>query len=164
MSANKERTIVQEPPREEKRKERSERRARGKEAAKDGAAAPAATGATVVRKRRHVPKREVGPVRLYAKGTFTGYRRSRENIKPEIALLNIDGVKTSEQARFYLGKRVAYVYHAKRKIKDSNTRVTWGRIVRTHGNSGVVRARFRRNLPPRAMGAPIRVMLYPSNI
>ena len=38
----------------------------------------------------------------------------------------------------------------------------WGRIARAHGDNGVVIARFAKNLPPRAMGATLRVMLYPN--
>ena len=37
----------------------------------------------------------------------------------------------------------------------------WGRICRAHGDNGVVIARFKSNLPPRAMGATVRVFLYP---
>ena len=75
------------------------------------------------------------------------------------SLLKIEGVHTREDVKFYLGKRVAYVYHTSKGIK-----VVWGKVTSAHGNSGVVRARFARNLSPRTMGASARVMLYPSQI
>ena len=82
------------------------------------------------------------------------------------------------------GKKVAFVYRAQRERLGSKIRVIWGKLTRPHGtsvlhhttvlqffllitmpgNSGVVRAQFRRNLPPKSFGASVRVMLYPSSI
>ena len=107
--------------------------------------------------------------RLWTRGVILGYRRGRHYQYPEIALLKIDGVQTREDTHFYYGKRVAFVYKAKTKkttFRGSKTRmrVTWGKIVRAHGNSGVVRARFSTNLHSETFGRTVRVMLYPSQI
>ncbi|KAI8971745.1 ribosomal protein L35Ae-domain-containing protein [Mycotypha africana] len=101
---------------------------------------------------------------LYSKGRVLGYERAKRNQNPNVSLIQIEGCQTSKDAQFYLGKRVAYVYRAQREVNGSKIRVIWGRIARSHGTSGVVKARFRKNLPPKTFGASVRVMLYPSNI
>ena len=74
-------------------------------------------------------------------------------------------------------QRVAYVYKAKKERQGSKVRVIWGyvlpaplhthnaflngnisRVTRPHGNSGVVKGKFRSNLPPHAFGASVRVV------
>merc|ERR1711972_328245 len=78
----------------------------------------------------------------------------------------------ARDASWYIGKRCAYVYRAKNKTsvpgkpkgEKSNFRVVWGKVTRSHGNAGSVRAKFAKNLPPQAMGKRVRIMMYPSSL
>ncbi|CAL9039688.1 large ribosomal subunit protein eL33w-like [Musa acuminata AAA Group] len=103
-------------------------------------------------------------VRLYARGTILGYKRSKSNQYENTSLVQIEGVNTKEEVAWYCGKRMAYIYKAKTKNKGTQYRCIWGKVARPHGNSGVVRAKFKSNLPPKSMGGRVRVFMYPSNI
>ncbi|KAF9305610.1 60S ribosomal protein L33A [Mortierella antarctica] len=93
-----------------------------------------------------------------------GFKRAKRNQRPDISLVQIEGVKTAADTEFYLGKRIAFVYRAKREVNGSKIRCIWGRITRAHGGSGAVKARFRNNLPAKSFGASVRVMMYPSRV
>ena len=69
-----------------------------------------------------------------------------------------------DAAKFYCGKRVAYIYKASTAKSGSKFRVVCGNVTRSHGSNGVVRAKFKTNLPTTSMGSSVRVMLYPSNV
>ncbi|XP_004305154.1 PREDICTED: probable sugar phosphate/phosphate translocator At3g11320-like [Fragaria vesca subsp. vesca] len=103
-------------------------------------------------------------VRLYVRGTVLGYKRSKSNQYPNTSLIQIENVNTKEEVAWYAGKRLAYIYKAKVKKNGSHYRCIWGKVSRPHGNTGVVRAKFTSNLPPKSMGCRVRVFMYPSNI
>ena len=102
--------------------------------------------------------------RLYCKAVVMGYKRSLRGQSTHTSLLKIQGVDDTASTDFYCGKKVLYMYRAKTMKNDSYMRTIWGKVTRSHGTSGVVRAKFASNLPPSAIGAPCRVMLYPSRV
>ncbi|GJR20682.1 60S ribosomal protein L35a-1 [Tanacetum coccineum] len=102
--------------------------------------------------------------RLYTRGTILGYKRSKSNQYPNTSLVQIENVNTKDEVSWYQGKKMAYVYKAKVKKNGSHYRCIWGKVTRPHGNTGIVRAKFTSNLPPKSMGSRVRVFMYPSNI
>ncbi|GAM18257.1 hypothetical protein SAMD00019534_014320 [Acytostelium subglobosum LB1] len=104
-------------------------------------------------------------LKLHSTGVVLGYRRSQATQYPNISLVKIEGVNTRTDSRFYLGKRVCLARRVKKTPKNpQGYKIIWGKVSKSHGSSGVVQARFPRNLPPKAMGAKVRVMLFPSSI
>ena len=108
-------------------------------------------------------------VRLHVKAVHLGYKRNRRNQHVGQSRIQIEGLKDRKDTDFYLGKRIAYVYKAEKAKKmpsgtETKYRVMWGRIIAAHGGNGIVRAKFRHNLPPSSIGKQLRVMLYPSTV
>jgi large subunit ribosomal protein L35Ae len=104
------------------------------------------------------------PVRLYVKGVMVGFTGGQRTQHTHTSLIKLQGVDDKESTDFYMGKRLVYIYKAEKPVNGTRYRAIWGKVMRSHGNNGVVRAKFRRNLPAAAMGGPVRCMLYPSRV
>ena len=98
--------------------------------------------------------------RLHVDGAILGYKRGLRTQDNSVSLIKIKGCDSKSDVDFYLGKKVAFIT----KAADGSFRVNWGKVARHHGSNGVVRCRFRRNLPPQSIGGRVRIMLYPSRV
>lgn len=92
------------------------------------------------------------------KARHLGYQRGKHLQSPQTSIVQLEGVNSAAEAEWYLGKRIAFVYRASRKTDGTKTRTIYGKVTRTHGNSGAVRAKFSAPLPPKSFGASLRVV------
>jgi len=83
------------------------------------------------------------------RGIILSYRRGKHTQNVNQVLIEIENVKSREKAEELIGKTVIW-------ITPSGKRIT-GKIIATHGNKGVVRAKFERNLPGQALGTKVEV-------
>ena len=97
---------------------------------------------------------------LYARGVFSGFRRSRLRQSFNQSLIHIDGVNSRKAVDFYLGKTVVLVRKSQHRDNPAKFKPMYGKIIAAHGKAGVVRAKFHSNLPAEFMGHEVRVMLY----
>ncbi len=87
-----------------------------------------------------------------SKAVILNFRRGKRTMTPNQLLLAVDGVFSSAKASLYIGKRVVW------KSPGRERKEIYGKITQTHGNNGVLRARFSRGLPGTALGARIDIL------
>jgi len=87
-------------------------------------------------------------------GLIIGYRLGSNTQYEKQVLIRVDGINDSNMAAQLIGWRVLY--------RDNKGNEYHGKIVRVHGNKGVVIAVFKPNLPGQARGG--NVDIYPRGV
>lgn len=76
-------------------------------------------------------------------GRIINFRRSRSRQYNNQVLIYIPGIDSRSKASSLIGKKVVV------RISEKVERI--GKIIRPHGNKGIVLARFKRGLPGQAL-------------
>ncbi len=82
--------------------------------------------------------------------TILSFRRGRHTQVGNQFLLEVEGLDSRGRASQLIGRRV--------KWKSPGGRDIFGKITDTHGNKGVLRARFSRGLPGSALGTKLEIL------
>ncbi len=83
-------------------------------------------------------------------GIILSYRRGRHTQNVNQMLVELDNVDSKEKAKEFLNKKVVWKSPSGKEIQ--------GEIIALHGNKGVVRAKFERNLPGQAITTKVEMV------
>jgi len=101
-------------------------------------------------------KPEKGSIKAAAqeqlKAVILSYRRGRHTQKTNQFLLEIPGCDTRAKAAQYIGKKVVWT------APGSKGKKIFGKITAPHGNSGILRARFKKGLPGTALTQKVELL------
>ncbi|KCZ76035.1 hypothetical protein H311_02975, partial [Anncaliia algerae PRA109] len=86
---------------------------------------------------------------------FVSHKRGLRRIHPNRSLIRVEGLKNKNLASNFVGNAVISEYK-----KEGQLFINKGIITRVHGNSGVLMAKFERNLPPQMVGKKVFVKLF----
>jgi ribosomal protein L35AE/L33A len=84
-------------------------------------------------------------------GVIANYKRGRHTLHPKHCILVFPNVKDRQEANKLVGRTVVWTTSSGKDLK--------GIITRAHGNSGAVRAHFKKaGVPGQALGKKIRII------
>ena len=91
-----------------------------------------------------MPKKVVKKSR---RGVVASYRRGLHKQNTNQVLILFDDIGSKDAAASLIGKKVKWTSESGREFL--------GKVLGPHGNGGVVRAKFRTNLPGQAIGTEV---------
>ncbi|MCK4687023.1 MAG: 50S ribosomal protein L35ae [Candidatus Lokiarchaeota archaeon] len=84
-------------------------------------------------------------------GVISNYRRGRHTIHPKHCILIFPNIETRKEANKLIGRTVIWTTPTGKNLR--------GLITRAHGNSGAVRAHFKKaGVPGQALGTKVRII------
>jgi large subunit ribosomal protein L35Ae len=96
-----------------------------------------------------VPPEEKHDIAKALYGVIVSYQRGQKTQKPRQCLISFPGVESVGEAGQLIGRKVAWPV-GERKCR--------GKIVRVHGRKGLVRARFIKGIPGKALGSKVEII------
>ncbi|MEM2911505.1 MAG: 50S ribosomal protein L35ae [Candidatus Bathyarchaeia archaeon] len=86
---------------------------------------------------------------MQTQGVIVNYRIGPKTQRSKECIIQFAHAKSVSEASRLIGRKVAW--------KSGKNKII-GKIVDTHGNKGLVRARFRRGLPGQALGTTVELV------
>ncbi len=88
---------------------------------------------------------------LGLEGVISNYKRGRHTLHPKHCILVFPGISSRKESNKLIGRTVAWTSSTGKELK--------GTITRAHGNSGAVRAHFKKaGVPGQALGQKVRIV------
>ncbi len=88
---------------------------------------------------------------LGMEGAISNYKRGRHTVHQKHCILVFSSIKTRKEANKLIGRTVVWVSSTGKDLK--------GVITRAHGNSGAVRAHFKKaGVPGQALGQKVKII------
>jgi len=83
-------------------------------------------------------------------GRILSYRHGRHTQNVNQMLIELENVNSKEKAKKFIGKKLVWKSPSGKEIK--------GEIIALHGNKGVIRAKFEKNLPGQAITTKVQLV------
>lgn len=84
-------------------------------------------------------------------GIISNYRQGRHHQKNNQMVVIVESIKSREDARKVIGKKVVWKNNIGKKIEIS------GKISNVHGNKGALRVHFEKGMPGQSVGTKINI-------
>lgn len=88
---------------------------------------------------------------LGKEGTIANYKQGRHTVHPKHCIIVFADINTRKQANKLIGRTIVWTSSTGKELR--------GNITRAHGNSGAVRAHFKKaGVPGQALGTKIKII------